>query len=754
MKQHSSADVGGTTDVPDPVSGIDPGFSQLQVSPTPVSGAFITDSSACRWGSATPNPSLSLSSMDSRDSDAQVEWWVEEVLEGRLDKVPWSVSTLRMPVFVDTARREALRAIIPKLHRLHNGTLQGQKSCFLLIGPRGAGKSTFLRALAAATCDLASSNTAVVYRNFKSEALVPPSVLISSALQTRETSDDQAATGSQEKTLDDLTRILRNRRLNVLIFLDEFERIYAEDNDLSRLIVRELHAIGDYSGTSAMPRRVMVIATGSAAVLRKLAFSIGGYRSLSDEYNLYGKSKVPSLNNTKFVALPLRPLYDDDELSRALLSFASSKPDFCRAAVRAGLLTPPLPHSSEGTSPTCPGASADGDCCHLLSCGWSAAHNMLPSFAIYTGGLARFFEDFPFDLESNALRIAGGARTPSSRRTVVVEVLSRRWTRASASGIPGRDVMASMYMLWEKAQKDHAVDPVVAARDFAAVRNFAASRQDFGAILKVTDGEALYHLVYEATDAQVIWYDAAADSVSFLHPSDLAVYILCELHKPTDPELSPAENLSLLCPNLPTASDLNEALVFQALAWKSSQTSGLVIDGYRFPELQVADDVLLLSKPVSKPNETSGLTVEAFSSARPCTFYKEFPDIFGADGVAHDLPNSLLRVQVKMSSRPENAPDRESRREAEKWVAKLHDHNDRLGALFRAGGTKCARRLSILWNAQPCTGPATQYLAELPMSTLVVDSRNMSQYWHDRVKKFVDAEKLTQYGFGPVPATT
>jgi hypothetical protein len=92
-------------------------------------------------------------------------------------------------------------------------------------------------------------------------------------------------------------------------------------------------------------------------------------------------------------------------------------------------------------------------------------------------------------------------------------------------------------------------------------------------------------------------------------------------------------------------------LVFESLA-ATSKARTLYIGEVALPPMSTAEASsyhLLLSAPVARADDTSKLTVAHLSKAPKQTLFKEFPDIFGADGIAFLSPTSVLRVQVKMS---------------------------------------------------------------------------------------------------------
>ena len=110
----------------------------------------------------------------------------------------------------------------------------------------------------------------------------------------------------------------------VLLLIDEFELQYKLRADgpkkaLADCVHRQMHYIVGMDG----PRTIMAVVTGSAAVLRALAFALGGPLHGYPCHALHG-----SLNDTKLFPVFLRLLKEERDLAAGLL---------CRVRANAAL---------------------------------------------------------------------------------------------------------------------------------------------------------------------------------------------------------------------------------------------------------------------------------------------------------------------------------------------------------------------------------------------------------------------------------
>ncbi len=206
-----------------------------------------------------------------------------------------------------------------------------------------------------------------------------------------------------------------------------------------------------------------------------------------------------------------------------------------------------------------------------------------------------------------------------------------------------------------------------------------------------------------------------------------------------------------MAPQYQSAAEINERLVMESLAWKAKH-SGLVLhDG-------TITNLLWSKEHVAVWDKVKHLCTGRLCAAARDTLFKEFPDDQGADAVALVQPSSwcpqagggspaciLLRVQVKMSSGSER---RVRGGEAEEWLSKLASGSTSLTTLLQGeDSVGCAEARHIMWCAQPLTAPAAKLFNDTTRCSLHVSQENMLGFWSPRIRAFVDAEKLTQYGY-------
>jgi hypothetical protein len=200
----------------------------------------------------------------------EIAWIWREVL---LCGVPLKTSSLLVvhevapPIFVDRDRAALLCELAWRLARLDAGKLRGQRNCFLVLGTKGVGKSTFLRALASANVLVSTAATTTIFVDYKKHGVIAPFDLIVDALRSSDAPFDLdgAASGDALRL-----HLMKNHKRFVLI-IDEFEFVYKQDKPLADTIFRQMCCILDVKAE----RPVVVILTGSAAVLRSLVFCRG-----------------------------------------------------------------------------------------------------------------------------------------------------------------------------------------------------------------------------------------------------------------------------------------------------------------------------------------------------------------------------------------------------------------------------------------------------------------------------------------------
>jgi hypothetical protein len=93
------------------------------------------------------------------------------------------------------------------------------------------------------------------------------------------------------------------------------------------------------------------------------------------------------------------------------------------------------------------------------------------------------------------------------------------------------------------------------------------------------------------------------------------------------------------------------------------------------------------------------LDVSSLHSSPANQIYKEFPDIFGADAITHDLPRSVTRVQVKLATKAD--AKKHSPAVVKEWPKDMKEMSGVLKAMLEEHSaaqyseTKC---LHVLWK--------------------------------------------------------
>jgi hypothetical protein len=217
--------------------------------------------------------------------------------------------------FFDTSRREIMLELAPRLTQLDMSCLRGQKNCFLILGTRGVGKTFFIKSVLCAFVLNSSSTSLTIYLNMKDDKLMKSlfGIIYSTVAEKYDLEDLNDIEG------DDLVEFLLTNGINVLLVVDEVECLYSKspDDELASRILGELHFLGELDG----PRPVLVILSGSAAVLRSLVFSIPGAPHIKDKYPAY--LRFHSLNNRKYKELHLKPIGTLREMEDAMRCIAN-----------------------------------------------------------------------------------------------------------------------------------------------------------------------------------------------------------------------------------------------------------------------------------------------------------------------------------------------------------------------------------------------------------------------------------------------
>eukprot|EP00727_Mastigamoeba_balamuthi_P001383 m51a1_g11241 hypothetical protein (297) ;mRNA; r:12973-14217 len=244
------------------------------------------------WGRNTLFADKRLSDFAAYEGEARA-WW-EQLAQAE---------TFGYPLFLDASRRLAMESLLKKAHSLNAKRLKGQRSCFLITGPRGVGKSAFVKGILARVAALADKSVLVARCDLTAGRCTPKQI-IDDELVKANICTCPAGPGPE---LADTIECMRQAKLRALLFFDGLENVFMHDDELSETIHQQLHEIATEDGT----RYVIAIASGSASasVLRKLALEP---RSFADDLHSLKKypllPKVNSLNDQKFLPLSLRPV--------------------------------------------------------------------------------------------------------------------------------------------------------------------------------------------------------------------------------------------------------------------------------------------------------------------------------------------------------------------------------------------------------------------------------------------------------------
>lgn len=572
-----------------------------------------------------------LEAFDGATPDDTARVWKDFLLEGSPGTQSLvSALSQNRPTFVCSSRLTAVRALAQRLSKLDRGSLCGQLNCFLLAGTRGVGKSTFIQSLARVVAAAARPTTFVLYINFTSAGVREPAQLLRQALIDRGFADVPPAS----EFISPLLAYMTEQCVRCFLVIDELQELYTLDVDAARRTFRQLHAIGEYD----LPRPIVALVTGSAAVLSALAFATPDYDDAMTAYPCY--KKLTSLNDRKYSRLRLTPVIGAAETSRAFTCIASGLPEqqqllqngLLVAAAGAGATAAAIEPAalSAGAAAAAAGAVSGGaltsgaGAVAAAATGGAGASSAtaaparptawMPGDDLVLGGYV------PTD-ELVELLCARSRGLAAYLHTHVVDADASALSHPMRSAIDTMhgDELLRLLDAWQVSVLASARDPVCAASRFTD-----ASICAFGMPLKPGESARPW---YKLMDAGAVFFDDAdlARAVHFLHPSDAGTLLLhFGRAAASADELSPAQKLSLIAPQLTSADEENERLVLESLACLSAAGKLSLHDGLVVNDVRHAPTTISLGPP-----SASVQVAELASAAKRSLFCKEFPDMRG-----------------------------------------------------------------------------------------------------------------------------
>lgn len=660
---------------------------------------------------------------------ATAQRWKNELFEG----TPGAPSLVSMhtsgePTFVCPSRLSVLEFIAPRLSLLDAGDLGGQNNCCVVFGTRELGKSTFLSSIAHIVAFAAAPTTGVVALNFKTDGVSEPLHALQRLLALGMSGP---SLGDAAGDISSVLQFMVDNCRRAVLFIDDVEALFRMDAEsvLAARVFQQLVAMGRWSGA----RPVVVVLTGSAAVLRSLLFC-NSSANIAHEFPCH--LRFGSLNHSKFVPLTLRPVVDSASLERAILCLAGQKALFA-SLVRSGDFV--MPESTAAAA--CTADPVAGNC--------SVAPILRERIALRSRGIAGHIVGDCRGLlkhEHRLERLLGPDRAPSHL-----------------------DALQRLVAAWESTICAAGGDVVAAA---ATAKSHVCN---FSLLLEDTEASTVW---YSLADMGLVAFDDTSMPrvVRFLHPTDAGALIMAlasaRVLEPRVLEpLTPPECVALLAPRLVCACDFNESLVMESLALTSCEPGGLVLsDGSILRRLRHSRGAYCMLS-----DEGGTLTIDDLVQPdRRGVLCKEYPDEHGGDGTClldpapsqlcmpkEDgssapaaevpvMPYVLLRVQVKMTSALMASSI--SPADVKTMVAKLAASSAALIVLLSASLRAPVVARHVFWVSQYLSRPAYSALeAHGSCSLLVVPGPAMLMLWSPRVRQFVERRCLVQYGAMPPP---
>lgn len=250
--------------------------------------------------------------------------WRRVLLQGDPGSVPLiAQSTPYASTFVCESRMQVLQELAPRLTALDEGSLCGPRNCFAAIGPRQIGKSVYLRSLLVTIARAASEKTVAIGVNLALDGVTEPLHLLQRALQLPQSGVAlPAALAEPTCSIADILAFMSAQGVRAVIGIDGVEELFrcAREDPVAGRVMRQLKALGSCDG----PRSVIVILTGSSALLRCLLYATDtvGHEYVARLFPLH--LRYGSMDENAFRPLQLLPVLASSDLAAATLSIASS----------------------------------------------------------------------------------------------------------------------------------------------------------------------------------------------------------------------------------------------------------------------------------------------------------------------------------------------------------------------------------------------------------------------------------------------
>lgn len=178
----------------------------------------------------------------------------------------------------------------------------GNGTNYLLCGIKGIGK-TYILKYSYQAIKILSKCVVPVYIDFKFERVSVQTVILEEIQNTPHIYKEMGSEfeNLKKKTLDDMITWLKSKKYYIMLFADEIQSLYEDDNCIP--IVRDLYTIGKNSCCCG-------ILSGSSSETKLLAFKD---KSLEAKHSSY-----PNLNHSVYKELPMTPIRDKKEMEELL----------------------------------------------------------------------------------------------------------------------------------------------------------------------------------------------------------------------------------------------------------------------------------------------------------------------------------------------------------------------------------------------------------------------------------------------------